>query len=73
MYQLKSANEKIIRKYLLHKSVETNQKFTVAMQQNWKTVCYYHVTYEFQSESTLYGCLNVKTNTQPFSQTGQFG
>ena len=24
------------------------------------TVCYYHVTYEFQSESTLYGCLNVK-------------
>ena len=24
------------------------------------TVCYYHVTYEFQSESTLYSCLNVK-------------
>ena len=23
-------------------------------------VCYYHVTYVFQSESTLYGCLNVK-------------
>ena len=26
----------------------------------WLTVCYYHVTYAFQSKSTLYGCLNVK-------------
>ena len=24
------------------------------------TVCYYHVTYMFQSESTPYSCLNVK-------------
>ena len=24
------------------------------------TVYYYHVTYVFQSESTLYSCLNVK-------------
>ena len=24
------------------------------------TICYYHVKYEFQSESTLYSCLNVK-------------
>ena len=24
------------------------------------TVCFYHVTYDFQSESTLYSCLNVK-------------
>ena len=24
------------------------------------TVCYYHATYAFQSESTLYSCLNVK-------------
>ena len=24
------------------------------------TVCSYHVTYEFQRESTLYSCLNVK-------------
>ena len=24
------------------------------------TVCSYHVTYAFQSESTLYSCLNVK-------------
>ena len=38
--------------------------------QNWRlpeiksldhlTVCSYHVTYTFQSESTLHGCLNVK-------------
>ena len=24
------------------------------------TVCFYHVTYTFQSESTLYSCLNLK-------------
>ena len=24
------------------------------------TVCFYHVTYEFEIESTLYSCLNVK-------------
>ena len=24
------------------------------------TVCFYHVTYAFQSESTFYSCLNVK-------------
>ena len=24
------------------------------------TVCHYHVTYAFQSESALYSCLNVK-------------
>ena len=27
---------------------------------NYPTVCFYHVTYAFQSESTLYSCLNVK-------------
>ena len=26
----------------------------------YMSVCYYHVTYVFQSESTLYSCLNVK-------------
>ena len=25
-----------------------------------QTVCSYHVTYAFQSESTFYSCLNVK-------------
>ena len=27
---------------------------------SFHTVCSYHVTYAFQSESTLYSCLNVK-------------
>ena len=27
---------------------------------DFSTVCSYHVTYAFQSESTLYSCLNVK-------------
>ena len=27
---------------------------------NSTTVYYYHITYAFQSESTLYSCLNVK-------------
>ena len=29
-------------------------------------VCYYHLTYAFQSESTLYSCLNVK---EPFARS----
>ena len=32
-------------------------------ESEWKIqliVCFYHVTYSFQSESTLYSCLNVK-------------
>ena len=29
-------------------------------KQSLWTVCSYHVTYAFQSESTLYSCLNVK-------------
>ena len=29
-------------------------------QAKYMTVCFYHVTYAFQSESTLYSCLNVK-------------
>ena len=28
------------------------------------TVCYYHVTYAFQSESTLYIYLNVKAGAK---------
>ena len=27
---------------------------------SYMTVCFYHVTYAFQSESTLCSCLNVK-------------
>ena len=32
----------------------------VKKHRNLLTVCFYHVTYAFQSESTLYSCLNVK-------------
>ena len=28
--------------------------------ENFLIVCFYHVTYEFESVSTLYSCLNVK-------------
>ena len=31
------------------------------------TACSYHVTYAFQSESTLYSCLNVK---EPLLEAG---
>ena len=38
------------------------------------TVCYYHVTNAFPSESTLYSCLNVKElfigNSREFSRLG---
>ena len=37
--------------FFLHCSNYSNQR---------KTVCFYQVTYVFQSESTLYSCLNVK-------------
>ena len=35
-----------------HKT-ETKNKMSINV---FVTVCYYHVTYEFQSESTLYSC-----------------
>ena len=34
--------------------------FPVFININKQTVSFYHVTYAFQSESTLYSCLNVK-------------
>ena len=40
---------------LATKSLEQEQ-----IQPQSFTVCSYHVTYAFQSESTLYSCLNVK-------------
>ena len=44
---------------------EANVKTNRVVSTNWtnhkeRTVCSYHVTYAFQSESTLYSCLNVK-------------
>ena len=42
-----------------------NVKYPYQSKQFWKskskmTVCYYHLTYPFQSESTLYNYLNVR-------------
>ena len=34
--------------------------FLVFVWRPFLFVCFYHVTYEFESESTLYSCLNVK-------------
>ena len=34
--------------------------FNIFVTRVYLTVCYYHVTCTFQSESTLYSCLNVK-------------
>ena len=44
---------------------KTLQRLSIALAQikarnNSENVCSYHVTYAFQSESTLYSCLNVK-------------
>ena len=33
------------------------------------TVCYYHVSYAFQTESTLYSCLNIKELFAPDRRT----
>ena len=33
---------------------------SVFLKENVSTVCSYHVTYAFQSESTLHSCLNFK-------------
>ena len=35
------------------------------LSESIKTVCSCHVTYAFQSESTLYSCLNVKELLAP--------
>ena len=43
-----------------HKNVENGKTFSSFFKYLANTVCSYHVTYAFQSESTLYGCLNVK-------------
>ena len=41
--------------------INTNQNINSFTQENlYLTVCSYHVTYTFQSESTLFSCLNVK-------------
>ena len=46
-----------IREHFVGISKDMIQSF---INRNRETVCFYHVTYAFQSESTLYSCLNVK-------------
>ena len=36
----------------------------------WLSVCYFHVTYEFQGESALHSCLNVKGT--PYSKQAPY-
>ena len=46
----------------LYSSVDVDIEVgSIKKSKYWKlSVCFYHVTYAFQSESTLYSCLNVK-------------
>ena len=41
-------------------SGKTRDDYISLKRKLYLTVCYYHVTYAFQSKSTLYSCLNVK-------------
>ena len=51
------------------KSVMQFQKKPLKFAEGMLTACYYHATYAFQSESTLYSCLNVKKG---FAQNMQY-
>ena len=41
-------------------SLREHAKKIIDFEKKKMSVCFYHVTYAFQSESTLYSCLNVK-------------
>ena len=44
----------------LFNAFKTIKHLTMALKTIFIAVCYYHITHMFQSESTLYICLNVK-------------
>ena len=46
--------------FIQRKCIKMGNKDSVYVTKQHFTVCSYHVTYMFQSESTLYVCLNVK-------------
>ena len=46
--------------YMIRTLVVKRLKSLPKMRKLFQTVCSCHVTYAFQSESTLYSCLNVK-------------
>ena len=57
IYVLRNINDEVYIKYTLH--ARANCDYEISMRsrdKNW-SVCSYHVTYAFQSESTLYSCL----------------
>ena len=49
-----------MNKIIIKKLFEASLKLNNEKKSENLTVCYYHVTYAFQSESTFYSCLNVK-------------
>ena len=51
------SRQKLLKKNLFSKNYTTQLRF---QGRSCMTACSYHVTYAFQSESTLYNCLNVK-------------
>ena len=59
---------KLTDKLDLRRGQKTVALSNLSIYYTWKNVkssynlivCFYHVTYEFESESTLYSCLNVK-------------
>ena len=66
MFEGVSKEDDMLKVYIRNKqlsNVKQSWSFAkVAETENKEhlTVCSYHVTYAFQSESTLYSCLNVK-------------
>ena len=46
--------------YCMPTSIDEGSQLVKGCQTIQLPVCFYHVTYAFQSESTLYSCLNVK-------------
>ena len=51
----------VLKTHLFIKNISLSlQKLYTLKCKRLMTVCSYHVTYAFQSESTLYSCLNVK-------------
>ena len=43
---------------LFFNSKSNNESLLIILKLSKWIVCFYHVTYEFESESTLYNCLN---------------
>ena len=51
---------KIYDLVFLKKYLEAESSYLFSQKSPLETVWYYHLTHAFQSESTIYSCLNVK-------------